>query len=449
MEKIEKDALKILREKVGEKLKDGANARMGFWFLLAIVGGTAIYQSVKNDEWVWRSHVPHRTGALPLYMPHTIRKLELDYVKARVDLELQFAIAEDEAAVRSFWRSPLKNPLPDKNAAQDGSAGSNIIKCTKLEQAPQQQNVCASNQKKKGLDRFVTCERYGDKLTIHLCDFTPPPTEASPKPEIEPPPQDLWLIPYRDSSTIDKYTVQSIDWTGVSAADKPIIKPADCRDKDDSDAKPAQIDSCIAVDRVLGIPLLERARDLKTDIARNAIRWERKFSPTVFGVMAFIDALLVLALVYVSFGSWGIWGGGRFAKKDPSGRYLDAESMHRGFRRYLQWLETTGPAIAFIFTTLGLLNAFHTRASSNDESLFQEQIAVAMTATFLGLTMRVLANSLDTTIGHLAHRHADPDGVVPPESVKGAEANKVAKSLPAATHAPSTKQLETPPAVTT
>jgi len=151
--------------------------------------------------------------------------------------------------------------------------------------------------------------------------------------------------------------------------------------------------------------------------------------PTMVALMAAIDAgllSLALLLLYRWFVGWPLLVPSQISSP------VHADTVLPGVRLALEWFEVMGPAVAFALMVLGLIIAFDPAVfADHGGSTFSATVSQAMTVTFVGLLMRVLAFSNDRLIHHLSWWHADDDGFVRPYADDTRQREGRAESPPA------------------
>jgi hypothetical protein len=173
------------------------------------------------------------------------------------------------------------------------------------------------------------------------------------------------------------------------------------------------------IDGLLGRPRLINQRDPQPLIVALA-RWANSLLvPALVLSMLILDGLLLLILVlclcYPGKGLAKYLAQSRIsANPKPTISVLHVDQIGTSIRRMFEWLEVTGPALGFLLTVGALLLAFEpTVFTERDTGRFTQAISLAMTATFAGLLMRILAFSADRIFERILQRGADdPHGFV-------------------------------------
>jgi hypothetical protein len=381
----------------------------------------------------WHTPVSGQQPAIQLSLHRDLTRLVLE---AEDDGEqIHFAIADSLAGVKAFWLE--QHPASDAAQAPllwsrcqelQGAAALPVQKDPKQAAVPPR---CALDREQRPWNeqpRPSTYEKLLPKLKSRKVVLW---LDAASTPSMY---RELWLIPYVERNVTKDGKIlnpvpslhwKTIEWhldTGAQGSGSATAK--NCSGPDGEFQG-----SCLFVQNLLDRPELVLLRDPQQMAVAAAQGMALRVVPFLVGVM--VCANLILASVLVGIIVW--WALGwrdrrpRFARiehkvfddsvprdaaQDEKARrtgkiplLIPLDSVDRGFRRMLEWLEVTGPALGFLLTVCALLLAFDPRVfAERDMSLFASAVSMAMSATFAGLGIRILAFTCDRLLEHVLRR---------------------------------------------
>lgn len=400
------------------------------------------YSFIHLGSWHWEVRVPARQGALRMVLPQDLSTLELvlsprdpggllgwlGFGASHDQSPTGFLLADSAAAVQDFWvyRAPARNP----------SAGAPVV-------APSRCTPASG-----------PCQMQNDRLVLSF----PPATQAPPaQPQARRPFQrEIFLIPLSDDPTslevgpVPTLSITEIAWRTGSGQPLRII-PEDCvRRLKEQEGK------CRFADSLLGRPTAVNRRDPQPYIVALSVAATAKVVPALILTMIIVNILLfgvaaVLLLMTPRLGQRALAPVQTWLAQDQSADNAAARTGARlilhidqllvNWRRLFEYLEVTGPALGFLLTVGSLLLAFDPAIfSERDTGRFTQAMSMALTATFAGLLMRILAFSCDRLTEFYLRLDANPSGFLKtqplnntgPVAPDGAPRSSAATEAPAA-----------------
>lgn len=437
-------------------------ARFTPYLLAVAILGTAVYVLFLSGV-AWKAPVAGQQPAIRLSVHHDLRRIVL---ASEDDGEaLGFAITDSAAGVKSFWLERHEKAGEAKprlwqdceevpGAANPPSAQSPAPRAGTF--------VCKVDKEKRAIGEGAsksTFRKFLPKFKERKVVLTLGPPETLSRY------RELWLIPYVRNKVADQDMINPASdllWTeaewDLGEKNSGVLKAKQCSSPDDEAEA-----SCLFMQGLLDRPELVLIRDPQQLAVAMAQAMALRFVPFLVGVMVLVN--VVLGAVFGAILVWWVLGRFRSDKGPRIGRIVfDAavprhedeqaaasaagapagdkqqgeegkiplliplDSVDRGFRRMLEWLEVTGPAAGFLLTVCALLLAFDPRIFvERDMNRFASAISMAMCATFAGLGIRILAFSCDRLLEQVLRRGGanfkvdltDTVYQVPPQPKKG------------------------------
>lgn len=412
------------------------------FFILPVLLVTAYVYQVSRA--VWQTRLSGQQPAIRLSVHRGLSKLVL--VSEEDGEHIEFAVADSLAGVQAFWlglrekgaavpSSPLWRECPRAPGAADkGPHRSEELRLTLDAQAVGSLR-CEFDSEADLSKPPVKEPNYRPKTKTRKLVLW---INAEQTPSTY---REVWLIPYVRSQVTQSWKVlhpvSVLHWMGAEwqlgrdekeqgkgPLEQGKVLAEECSGQD----KPAQ-GQCLFAETLLNQPDLVLLRDPQQAAVAAAHWMELRAVPIIVGVMVCTNVVLFALLVGI--GVW--WLLGSFisekrprlsavvqesfdagvpdngeARKRRSGRsplLIPLASVDRGLRRLLEWLEVTGPALGFMLTVCALLLAFDPRTFvERDMNRFATAISMAMSATFAGLGIRLLAFTIDRMLEHVLRR---------------------------------------------
>jgi biopolymer transport protein ExbB/TolQ len=408
-----------------------------FGRLTPLLVGAFVVFALVHYSWpsrpAWQARTSTQQPALRIILPRGAKKLILTSERG-TGARYEFAVASSLAGVREFW---LEQQARKESAWRDCKP-----QVTSADDPPTAEQVQLARLTLDS-DRYLRCEFTEQQQPVPARGLVISPDQQSFRlelslnvPSASDRNMDLWLIPYVQSTVApqksERFPISSLHWTHAEwhlgqEMSKQAIAPGEC-------INPTQDSTgqCRFIESILNRPEYVQTHDPQQQVTRAALWLSVKIIPFIVGVMIWFNYLLVVVLTFIL----GWWFFGAFDKdklpglkteaasqppSDPGANLFDQlvaeaaklrrpmliplDSVNRGFRRFLEWLEVTGPALGFLLTVCALLIAFDPQAfAERDLNRFASAISTAMSATFAGLGIRVLAFTNDRLLEHVLRR---------------------------------------------
>lgn len=333
--------------------------------------------------WVWEVRVPARQGgALRLVLPQDFTALTLHFTPQQP--RLGFLLADSAAAAQDFW-------------AYRSTAAKGLARCT-YDPGP--------------------CQLGQNKLTLRF-SFAPDSTVARRMYQRE-----AFLIPLSgddplrfDVGPATTLYLDGVSWPGPGGEQH--LSPGACASHGASLSGP-----CRFVDTLLARPTVVNSHDPQPYIVSISASATARLVPALILAMIVVNVALlaVMALLLLMSPRVGKYAVGiveRWLRVDRSADgasagarlTLHVDQVLLNWRRLFEYLEVTGPALGFLLTVGALLLAFDPVIfTERDTGRFTQAMSMALTATFAGLLMRILAFSCDRMTEFLLRQDANPSG---------------------------------------
>lgn len=334
---------------------------------------------VWSGTWVWEVRITARQGAVRVAVPRNITSLGLQLEAGQT---LSFLLAETPAAVQDYW------------TYRKAGSGQGVVACTGDPLANQE----------------VTCAHRDEQLSL---SFSLPAGAAERVPFL----RERFLIPLhaRGGETQGLPSVLLLKRVSWSTTDGPAqtLTPRSCVQPTTELASP-----CRLIESMLGRPAAVNRNDPQPHIVAAAAWAAAHLVPTIILSMLLADlALIILVARYLYRILRGAGLGRAALREQPEATQMlmHVDLLAIGWRRAFEYLEVTGPALGFLLTVGSLLLAFDPAIfSERDTGRFTQAMSLALTATFAGLLMRILAYSADKLLEQLLRMDADMSGFVSP-----------------------------------
>lgn len=366
--------------------------------VIAVLGGSTAYVALAC-EFAWETGMSPRQPMIPVRVYPGAERIDLSFIDGQA--RIKFRLAASFATARTW---AVEDKLPEDPAK--------LIECDGMKEL-----VPAGV-----IGWTVKCEADipARKLKLSVSGAAQP---AEPK--------TVFLIPYVEEPVVSNAAglrrwLPWLRWTSIFLKQtSETVSAKDC--VLDQDAR-----LCALASDILGHPHVLLSRDPHDVLGRAAAFTMAHIAPATLFAMMVVDAILFFFLILLLV----VWGTrGQLAPEAESSKsqpapgvpwFRNIDSVYLGFRRTLEWLEVTGPAMAFVMTAGSLLVAFEANVLVvGDVGRFSHAVGVAMAATFAGLLMRVLAFSVERLLDYLLRASSDvsPMGLFSPPQVSSGPPN--------------------------
>ncbi|NLH50579.1 MAG: MotA/TolQ/ExbB proton channel family protein [Myxococcales bacterium] len=425
-----------------------ANIRIFKWartkgFLLSFLGIViiAVFYTFGTAKWAWKSVFIGRPAFIPVQISNQVNRLELNATIGGIP----FFLARSPAAAAYWWKyHSIGNGKDIADCDVNGGSALELID-TEYPDSDNANGVCRRHIQvrcstdKNGADQTLIIENKDISFSYIPKGVKPEDiSSASNIPEecqtvAWPQYRNLFLLTNVEAKPDKQGSIvvvpQAIYWRKVawsSYQEEPIKQSAAVSQTTTVEAKQCvphfffnatNSPECQFVREILVKPSVVNERDPQYSLTEKVKKGATYLVPIILYCVLWLDTFLFCfvlgaGLMYLIVNK---------KPNNPTVNNGDAELGHvneerRELRQFLEWLEVIGPAIGFWLTVGSLLLAFEPGTfADQDKIAFASGISMAMTATFAGLLMRILAFTGDRLVLQILYLYhgADKEGFFP------------------------------------